>query len=90
MADILDELAQDIEKLRQTRDEVRLQLHLLGADARDEWERLEKKWHQIEGETKAVGQRSTSSLRQMKDVAKEVAEELRDGYAYIRSLMKED
>ncbi len=90
MADILDELAQDIDKLRQTRDEVRVRLHLLGADARDEWERLEKKWSQIEAETKAVGQRSASSLRQIRDTAKTVAEELRNGYDYIRSLMKED
>lgn len=90
MADILDELAKDIESLRETRDELRVRLHLLQADARDEWERLEKKWHHIEAETKAVGQRSASSLRQMRETAQEVAEELKDGYEYIRTLMKED
>ncbi len=90
MPDILDDLASNIESLRQTRDELRVRLHLLQADARDEWERLEKKWHHVEAETKAVGRRSESSLRELRDTAKEVAEELKDGYAYIRTLMKED
>ena len=90
MPDILDDLSKEIESLKQTRDELRVRLHLLESDAKDEWERLEKKWHHIEAGTKAAGERSANSLRELRDAAKEVAEELKDGYAYIRSLMKED
>ncbi len=31
-------------KLKQTRDELKLQLHLAGKDAEDEWEELVKDW----------------------------------------------
>ena len=35
------------ENLKQQRDEIRVKMHLAAADAKDEWEALEKKWGKI-------------------------------------------
>ena len=48
---ILQKLLGEIE---QDRDRLSLHAHLLKADAKDEWDKVEKKWHHFKGNTQHV------------------------------------
>ena len=61
-----------MEKLAQVRDEQRVKLHLAQADARNEWERLEKKWSQLR-----------NRAHQLEEVAEEVGDDLWEGVEHL-------
>jgi len=66
MSDFKDTLSRDIDALRQLRDELKLQIHLAKAEARDRWDKLETKWTEIEARSADArreprGSSSTSS-----------------------------
>ena len=42
-------------RLRTDRDELRVKAHLAGAEAKEEWEKLEHKWNEIESRMKSAG-----------------------------------
>jgi hypothetical protein len=80
----LDRLA---DELRRQSDELKVKLHLAKADARDQWEALEKKWDHlrgrlgvVEGEAEEVGKDVLAALET-------VADELKKGYARIRKVL---
>ncbi len=80
MADDNDVL-QPIETLR---DRIRVQLHLASMDAKDEYERLEKRFNQtvqdLEAQRdKAAGQAS-EAMKTVDDTVKAVLDDLRTGY----------
>ncbi len=68
----LEELKTDIARLR---DEAQLKLHLAKADARQEWEELETKWHRFESDAKMhhTGER-------IEDAFQALGDELKAGY----------
>jgi hypothetical protein len=84
----LDDL---IESLKQQRDELRVQMHLAGAEAKEEWERLEKKWNRFvaekSAESKPVRDAVEESAKDVGTALEQVAEELKKGYQRIRSLL---
>ena len=43
-----EQMDNTLETLAQQRDELKLKLHLLGMEARDEWEANEKIWHEVQ------------------------------------------
>ncbi len=73
-----------IEKLRQTRDELHVQIHLAAAEARDEWEVLEKKWEHFQARAAQVGEATGEAAEDVGDALEVVGEELRKGYQRIR------
>jgi len=48
MAMMKEQMDNTLETLAQQRDELKLKLHLLGMEARDEWEANEKLWQQVQ------------------------------------------
>ncbi len=73
-----------ITKLKQERDELRVQIHLAKAEAKDEWEELEKKWEVLENKLATL-------KRETKDVSKDIgaalgvlSEEIANAYKRIR------
>ena len=48
MAMMKEQMDHTLETLAQQRDELQLKLHLLGMEARDEWEASEKLWHEVQ------------------------------------------
>ncbi len=72
-----------IEKLKQQRDELRLQIHLAKAEARDEWDELENKWGGLMERMKAVGEEAGEAKSDIGTAARELAVELKKGYARI-------
>jgi len=71
-----NEVKADLARLR---DEAKLQLHLGGKEAQDEWERLEVKWHDF-----ARDAHLAESAEGLKAALHEVAEELKLAYEQIR------
>jgi hypothetical protein len=77
---LLDEIEQD-------RDRLHLQAHLLKADAKDEWDKIEKKWHHFKGHTHHVGQEARVASKDLLAATQILAEEIKNGYKRImRSL----
>jgi len=81
---------QDLEKLMATlaqqRDELKLQMHLAKAEAKDEWNALEGKWGQAQGKLGEVPAAAGESLEDVRAAASLLAEELKIGYERIRKL----
>jgi hypothetical protein len=84
MAEMPDWLKGEIDALRQLRDEVKLQLHLGAADARTSFDQLEKRWQHLEGRVKALGEASKDELGEIREAAKLLAREIRDGYQHLK------
>ena len=52
-----------IDKLREERDELRVQMHLAAAEVRDEFEELEEKWSQLETRLRAASREAARPRR---------------------------
>lgn len=72
MTELNQRLQQEYEKLKTTRDELRVQLNLGKKEAEDAWREAEDKWRDLEAKMKLAGQIS-------KETAEEVAHVTRDG-----------
>lgn len=71
--------------LRNSRDELKLQIHLGGAELRDRFQALEHKWRAFEKRAATVGEVTREEGRDVGEAAKLLLEEIRDGYQHIRS-----
>jgi hypothetical protein len=87
MAEMPDWLESEIEGLRRVRDEVKLQLHLGAADARQAFEQVEKRWQHLEGKLKVIREESKGDLAEIGEAAKRLAREIRDGYQHLKRLL---
>jgi hypothetical protein len=77
-----------VESLRRDRDELRVQMHLLKADARDEWATLEKKWAHLQTKSEAVGASAGQVASEVGAALKLLGDEVRTGYRKIRDTIK--
>ncbi|MCW5889504.1 MAG: hypothetical protein KIT14_03030 [bacterium] len=81
------ELAKIVEQLKTQRDELRVRLHLAKADARDEWEALEKRWEHLRAETAVVGREAGHAAGDVGAATRLLLEEIQRGYQRIRALL---
>lgn len=87
MADLDDRLAMLKEDLRQTRDELRVQMHLAKAEARDDWDNLEKKWDDFQGRMDKVEDAAGDAAKDVGGALSSLGEEIKAGYQRIRDAM---
>ena len=87
MADVEDKLAKLKSDLAQARDELRVQMHLAKADARDEWERLEGKWDEFEEKWDKVEDAAEDAAKDVGGALAALGEEIKAGYKRIRDAM---
>jgi len=80
-------ISKEADHLRQIRDELRVQLHLGREEVKDEWERLERSWHHLEGRLKVLREQSKDSLEEVGEAAKLLVDEIREGYRELRKLV---
>ena len=73
--------------LRQTRDELRVQMHLAKADARDEWDRLETKWDEFQEKLDKVEDAAEDSAKDIGKVLAALGDEIKSGYKRIREAL---
>lgn len=77
-------LDQEVEIIQQARDELRVQIHLGAADARDIWEKMEKNWEHLESRLKHVGHATQEAAEDVEEAAKGLVQEIKAGYERVR------
>ena len=87
MSDLNHKMEEVLAKLKTERDELKVKLHLLKADAKDEWEEMEKRWQHIEARMKKVGESASESGEDVAAAGKQLAEEIGNAYKRIRKSM---
>lgn len=86
MADLGEEMSKLQEALEQQRDELRVRMHLAKADARDEWEELEKKWAEAQSKFTQLQKTAGESMGEIEAAARLLGEEILKGYDRVRKL----
>ena len=87
MGDLTEKISEELNALRELRDEFRVQMELGRAEARNRWEELEQDWHHLEGKLKLVRDESRGDLEDIGEAARVLLQEIRDGYRHLRSLL---
>lgn len=76
-----------VEKLKQQRDELKLQAHLFKADASDEWDKAERQWQHFQARSKQVGDAAGEAGEGVADAMKSLGREILAGYDKIRKTL---
>lgn len=87
MTDWKQKLSEEMDDLRRVRDELRVQLKLGRAEAKERWEALEKDWQHLEGRMKLIGEESKESAHEIGEAAKLLVGEIREGYRRLRDML---
>jgi hypothetical protein len=82
-----EEITRMIDELRAQRDVLRVRLHLACAEARDEWEALEKRWEHLRARAAVVGREATETAENVGAALLQVGDELKQGYERLRALV---
>jgi len=77
-----------LEDLRRERDELRLKIKLGQAEVKDEWDRLERKWGEVQPKLEEAGKIGAGVSRNLAAAAGLAAEEIRAGYRKIRDTLR--
>ena len=75
------------DELKKQRDELRVRLHLARAEARDEFEKLEKRWEHARAKLTVVGKEAGEASKDVLDAARLVLGEIREGYQRVKKLV---
>lgn len=81
---LLQEAAAPNEELARLRDEIKLQLHLAKAEARSQWEELEKKWVLLQSRLTTVKVARDQSAQEVGSALKLLMGELGEGYRRLK------
>lgn len=76
-----------LDELRTQRDMLRVRLHLAGAEAREEWDALEKRWEHLRARATVVGREASETAENVGTALRHVADELKQGYERLRALV---
>lgn len=71
-------------RLRTERDELRVRAHLARAEAREEWDRLERKWGDLEAKAAAARKEAKAASGDVRSAFDTLAHELARAYRRIR------
>jgi len=88
MGTMNEDLARFMRRLEHERDQLRLKLQLGKAEAREEWEKLERQWQQLRGKTGQIKGAMDDSAREIGAAAARTAREIQRGYERIRDRMR--
>lgn len=83
-----DDLKQLSEKVKQYRDEARVQIHLAREDVKDEWDDLEKDWERFRGKLDGLLHDAEDASKEARQTAHKLGEDLKSGYQNIRNRLK--
>jgi predicted nucleic acid-binding Zn-ribbon protein len=86
MGDTRDEIEKAIKQLERQRDELRLKMHLGKAEAREEWEKLERQWEHVRARLPKLREALGDTKDDVGAALKLTAEEIRRGYERLRRL----
>lgn len=80
-----EDLEKMLGKLREQRDELRLQMHLAKAELREEWDDVENKWEHVESRLEKAGHEAKESAGDVGAALSQVAEEIGAAYKRIKN-----
>ena len=78
-------LSEEMEGLKQIRDELMVQAELGRAELRDQMNAVEKNWHELEGKLKLLRESARDDAGEVREAAKLLAGEIRKSYEHLRS-----
>ena len=87
MADTKHQIEELIEALKRQRDQLALKIHLGKAEAKDEWEKLEKKLGDLTAQAGPVGGAVGDTAKNVGSALELAGEEIKKGYERIRKLL---
>jgi SMC interacting uncharacterized protein involved in chromosome segregation len=85
MTDLKQETRKTLEALEQQRDELRVQVHLAKAEAKTEWEKMEKKLSELRAQSDKVAKATGESAKDIGAAIRLLGEEIKRGYERIRN-----
>lgn len=77
-----------LDALRQVRDELRVQIHLARADALDEWEKAEAKWHRVQSQLSMSETGAKKAAKEATAAWRQLVREMSDGYSRVREAIR--
>ena len=77
----------DYESLAQLRDDLKVRVHLGEMEARDQWQKLEPKWWELQRKVAAVERASAGAVQEITAAANLLIEELLKGYEQVRKAL---
>jgi len=83
---LMDDL---IEDLKRQRDEIRVQMHLAKAEAKEEFSKLEERWEDLQKRIKSAGNEAVNAGKEVKNAVGIVAEELVEAYKRVKKKLNE-
>ena len=81
-------LENELEKLEQLRDEVRLQAHLFKADMKKEYEDLEKKYQKVKRDANPVRRAAKETASEVSEATRLLFDTVLDGMKRLRKSLK--
>ena len=87
MGDVREDIEKALRQLEQQRDELRLKLHLGKAEAREEWDKLERQWEHVRARLPRLREALSDTKEDVGAALKLTAEEIRRGYERLRQLL---
>ncbi len=87
MPDLKDRLERELEKLKTTRDELRVQMALGKKEAQDAFEEVSEQWNHLEAQIARLKKEGEAALDDIGDAAELLVEEIKRGFDRVRSLL---
>ncbi|MCK5190999.1 MAG: hypothetical protein KAI44_00165 [Methylococcales bacterium] len=81
--DIKKEIDVIADALKQQRDEIEVQIHLASMDAKEEWQKAEKKWDQFVDTLGVITDETKETSSEIIHAAKVIGDELKETYKRI-------
>ena len=78
-----------LEKLKAERDELKLKLHLVSMEAKEEFEEAEKNWDKLKIKAAEIADDSKETSEELVGKAKIIGEELKEAYGRISKRLVE-
>ena len=82
-----DRLENELQDLQRIRDELRVQVHLGKAEARELWEKSEEKIEAVEAKVRSIRKQAEQPLDNVRDAARLLLDEIREGFERIRTAL---
>ena len=81
----MSEQTNKIESVKQLRDELKLQAHLFGAEAKDLYNELETSWQKVEAELTPAADAASTAAENISEATSLLVDTISEGYTNIKN-----
>jgi uncharacterized coiled-coil DUF342 family protein len=82
-----DDLKKTVDALTRQRDELNVKMHLAKAEVKDEWDKLETKWEEVQGKIATVREEAEKTTETVTTATGLLADEIKKGYERIKNAL---